>query len=185
MLPRIYLAGRIGGLTYDGASRWREDAAQAFLGHGVETVSPMRAKEYLRDVEVLGCSGYGTPMSSAKGIVSRDRNDVRTADCVLAYLPGISEDERPSLGTMIELGWSDAWRIPFVAVTAPGDLYYEHAMVNEMASFITPTLREGIEVCLAVLNRQVEPVIMGEAGFYAQEKGAETYSSPRYHARLR
>jgi hypothetical protein len=45
----VYLAGPISGLNYDGATEWRIGFAGALAEVGIKGLSPMRAKEYLRD----------------------------------------------------------------------------------------------------------------------------------------
>jgi len=42
MQPRVYLAGPITGLTYNGATTWREDARSYLAAKGITAYSPMR-----------------------------------------------------------------------------------------------------------------------------------------------
>ncbi len=51
MTHTVYLAGPIAGCSYAGCTDWREYAIGALLDAGIKGLSPMRAKEYLKDVE--------------------------------------------------------------------------------------------------------------------------------------
>jgi len=42
--PKVYLAGPIKGLTYTGATDWRDEAKDALYDIGIAGYSPMRAK---------------------------------------------------------------------------------------------------------------------------------------------
>ena len=46
----VYLAGPISGCDYEGATDWREYATQELGRYGIKGLSPMRAKEYLKNV---------------------------------------------------------------------------------------------------------------------------------------
>lgn len=152
--PSVYLAGPITGLTYDSASDWRSDAIHEFKLVGIAAFSPLRAKNYLRAFGELDSAGTPegkyigvNPLSDPKGIMGRDRFDVRTRDMVLVNFLGA---ERVSVGSCIEIGWADAWRKPVVAVMEE-DNVHRHAMVNEACNFIVPTLEEAIEIVKVVL----------------------------------
>jgi hypothetical protein len=43
----VYLAGPITGLTYEGATEWRNVAAEKLDSDKIETLSPLRGKNYL------------------------------------------------------------------------------------------------------------------------------------------
>ena len=44
----VYLAGPITGLTFDGCTDWREYAKKSLAEAGIDGLSPMRAKDYLK-----------------------------------------------------------------------------------------------------------------------------------------
>lgn len=147
MRPTVYLSGPITGLTYVGATDWR-DYAKAVLAPEIDGLSPMRAKDYLAGEQALAAAGYSEKaLSCAKGITTRDRYDTTRADLMLVNLLGA---ERVSIGTMIEFGWADAARVPIVLVMGDGNPH-DHAMVREMAGFIVPTLDEGLDIVKAIL----------------------------------
>jgi nucleoside 2-deoxyribosyltransferase len=154
---KVYLAGPIYGLSWDGASSWREEATRFLREYGIQGLSPLRAKDYLKDEEKLA-HHYGDihPLSSPKGLTTRDRNDVRTSDLVIAYLKGA---DVASMGTCVEFGWADAWRKPIIMVADEGDLHEQHGMLSEIAGYKVPVLGDAVELAAAILGaeRQRKP----------------------------
>lgn len=148
MAPSVYLAGPITGLTYDEAQDWRAGVRSELWDAGIEAFSPLRVKHYLREHGVLEDQYQGiNALSDGRGIIARDRNDVRRRDMVLANLVGA---ERVSIGTVMEIAWADAFRTPVVIAMEPENVH-QHAMVVESVGFIVPTLEEAIEIVKAVL----------------------------------
>jgi nucleoside 2-deoxyribosyltransferase len=151
----VYLAGPISGLKYDGATEWRIGFAGALAEVGIKGLSPMRAKEYLRDqYDASGgfsatCVEYGhlSCLSGPRGIMTRDRFDATRCDVLLVNLLGA---ERVSIGTMMEVAWADLKRTPIVCIMEPGNIH-EHAMLNEAIGFRCTTLEEALTVIKAIL----------------------------------
>lgn len=161
-MNRVYLCGPISGLTKGDAIAWREEAEKRLLNvydvDGswvrerdtlVHVLSPMRFKTKLPAGRLPpeGFKDLG-PLYTNRGIFGRDRNDVRTSDVVLAYFAGA---ERVSIGSMIELGWADAWNIPVVAVV---DKYHDHVFVKQIATALCKDLDEAVESVLSILGVQ-------------------------------
>jgi nucleoside 2-deoxyribosyltransferase len=142
--PKVYLAGPITGLDYNGATDWRVSAREDLKDFGIEGVSPMRAKEYLLQETRLLSHYDDHALSSQKAITVRDRNDVIHCHGMIANL---LEAERVSIGTCIEYGWADAFRKPIVTVMElhQGN-FHDHAMIRELSGSIVPTLEEAIHV---------------------------------------
>lgn len=148
MRPKVYLAGPIAGNTYDQAEGWRAYAREVLEDHGIEVLSPLRAKDFLASEGLLHQHSYDVhPLSTNKGITTRDRFDCQRADVVLVNLLGA---ERVTIGTMIELGWADAARRPIVLALEEGGVH-DHAIVREVAGFIVPSLDEAIQLTIAIL----------------------------------
>lgn len=145
----VYLAGPITGLTYDGATDWRDDVAQRLWLEGITPLSPLRGKDYLRDVGELKDQYHElNVLSSGKGITTRDRWDCQRADVVLMNLVGA---ERVSIGSVMEAAWADAARVPLVLAMEEGGLH-DHAMMREVAGYVVPTLDQAVETTLAILS---------------------------------
>ena len=155
MRPKVYLAGPITGLTYAGCTDWREHARNRLNEVGINGVSPMRAKHYLEELSSISGTGeeYSQHvLSSQKSVLTRDRYDTRTANVVLMNL---LDSKRVSIGTMIEMGWADAYRVPIVLVIEDGGVeenYHHHMMVREAAGFILHDLEEAISTCISILQ---------------------------------
>jgi nucleoside 2-deoxyribosyltransferase len=147
--PRVYLAGPITGLLYQETVDWREKVKDQ-LAPDVVAMSPMRGKAYLatgKPIEDATTQALGNVMSSAHGITGRDRNDVRNADAVLMNLLGA---ERVSIGTMIEAGWADAFRVPLVVVREPDNIH-RHGMLDEVATYTVGDLDEAVHLVRMVV----------------------------------
>lgn len=148
MEKRLYLAGAIKGLTYKGSTDWREYAKQELAKYGIIGVSPMRAKEFLKEEKLIE-GVYENVLASQPGIIARDRFDVRTCDIVLSNLLGL---EKITIGTMVEYGWADAYRKPIITVIEKDGNPHDHPFIRELTSFRVETLDEGLIVAKAILN---------------------------------
>ena len=155
MTALVYLSGPIGGQTYEGATGWRE-WVRARLLPGINAVDPMRGKEKLRDLygntaipvhdigEVLGYD--------SRAITQRDRYDTTHADVMLLnLLPAASF--KPSIGSMIELGWADAARVPIVMVAEQvRGAWYDHVLVAGTIGWWVDDLKTGVEIVNGLLK---------------------------------
>lgn len=152
MSKSVYLSGPITGLTYQGCTSWR-DITTGYLSHyEIEGVSPMRGKDFLEGkgeivdgmAEVLS-----NAMSQDLSIVTRDRFDTSRCDMMLCNLLGA---KTVSIGTMVELGWADAYRKPVVLVMEPFGNIHEHAFVRQLSGYRVETLEEGLALVAAALS---------------------------------
>lgn len=112
----------------------------------------MRNKEYLKRKRKIRGSYEDMPMSSQKGLTTRDRHDCTTSDLIIVNLSGA---EIVSVGTMIEIGWADANRIPIILVMDNKNPH-DHPMVKECAGYIVDNMDEAIEIALSVLGITLE-----------------------------
>ena len=146
--PVVYLAGPMSGKTSQEAEGWRNYAANILGEYRIESRSPMRDKELLwtSDDHTIQHT-YDHVLGTSKGITTRDRNDVINCDGVIAVF---EDTDRVSIGTMIELGWADAWRKPVVVVL---DDTHQHPMVHEIAGYICDDVDEACAVMASVLGR--------------------------------
>jgi hypothetical protein len=148
-MKNVYLAGPITGQTFDGCTDWREFAIKELGAVGITGLSPMRAKDYLKNESFVGDEYQDTVLSSSRGIITRDRWDTTRCDLILVNFLGA---ERVSIGTVMEMAWADACRTPSIVVMKPeGDLH-DHSMLREVTGFRVETLEEGLEVAKAILT---------------------------------
>jgi hypothetical protein len=145
----VYLAGAITGLTYKGATDWRDFVASQLDSDKVETLSPMRGKNFLLDVGILQNGTYDDKViSSGKGIMRRDFFDCTRASCVFVNLLGA---QRVSIGTVLEVAWAYQAKIPVIVVMEQDNMH-NHVMFNEAATYIVRTIEEAVELTKFLFN---------------------------------
>lgn len=150
----VYLAGPITGLNYEGCTDWR-DAAKADLAYvGIKALSPMRGKGYLASLPGP-LSGTGEEyahlnvISSARGIMTRDRYDATRCDVLLVNLIGA---DRVSIGTVMEIAWADLKRVPIVVAIEEKGNPHEHMMISEAIGYRVSTLSEALHIVKIILD---------------------------------
>lgn len=144
--PRVYLAGPIDGLLFDEANTWRDTAALA-LAPEIVAYSPMRGKQSLDNGRKITGAYDASILANSRAITTRDRADCTRADLVIAHLAGA---KKVSIGTVMEIAWADAHRIPLVLIGEDGDCH-DHPMIRECAGWRVNTLAEAIYVARSVL----------------------------------
>ncbi len=144
----VYLAGPISGCGYGECTDWRQVATDVLELEGAHCLSPMRAKAYLESEEVIDGSYEEHVLSSARGIMTRDFFDCRTADILLVNLRGAP---RVSIGTVMEIAWAFDNGVPVVCVMEEGNIH-THPMINEAIGFRVNTIDEAIDVVRTVLD---------------------------------
>lgn len=149
MLRRVYLAGPISGCDYNTATDWRENVTEELAKYGIQGMSPMRCKSYLKDLSDLSVEGHGemNVTSSPRGIMTRDRYDCTSCDVLLVNFLG---SKRISVGTVMEIAWADLCRTPIVCAMEPDNMH-KHAMVDEALGYVVPTLEEAVEIVKGIL----------------------------------
>lgn len=153
MKPSVYLAGPIKGLSYGGATDWREGVAARFAEHGIDAFSPMRAKGYLRGLTSVGQDALKDsyaqfPLSTNKAILHRDYRDCTRCSAVLMNLLGASS---VSIGSVMEVAWAFAARVPTVLVIEAAGGIHEHGLLVEACGFRVATLEDGIATVRAIV----------------------------------
>lgn len=154
--PIVYLAGAIANQRYHEAVDWRDEARVFFDAVGVTPLSPMRAKRKLdrpgpisNDFRTYSGSEYG-PFYTSRGIMTRDHNDVKRSDVLLVNLEGLA---KPSLGTIMELGWAYTYQKPVVCCLEPDNIHLTHPMVAEAIGALRfDDLNEAMTAVLVVLG---------------------------------
>lgn len=153
----VYLAGPITGLTYDGAEDWRAYAKAELAKFNIHGLSPLRAKDYLRQVKGP-LSGTGEEyehlgvLSLPRGVMTRDRFDATRCDVLLVNLIGA---KAVSIGTVMEIAWADLSRTPIVVAMEDKGNPHEHMMIAEAIGFRLPTLDGALHVVKAIIDHRV------------------------------
>jgi nucleoside 2-deoxyribosyltransferase len=158
MHKKVYLAGPIGGSTYDEAQNWRMDLdhqLQSSSNGAIRGYSPLRGKGALKHEGPLTTSAYPfySPLATSKAILSRDFNDCRTADLIIANLLEQDEGAPPSLGTIMEIGFGFALQVPILAISKDRsrNSIAKHAMVVSAVGFWVDSLNEAADVACSIL----------------------------------
>lgn len=134
----IYLAGGIGGLSYQEATGWRSEVSY-ILGKfsGIGTLDPMRAKESLSGEKTIA-NTYQALGFTGREIFDRDLADIRSANVLLVnLLPNPT-----SLGTLFELGYAYSLGKPCVVVCPPH--YLDHPFISQSAKYLTTDLYQAL-----------------------------------------
>jgi hypothetical protein len=148
--PTVYLSGPISGLTYDGAQSWREYAALMLAQAGIVALSPLRAKQFLREHGLLEGSYNGlNPLATDQGITTRDRNDTTRCSLVLVNLLGATD--RVSIGTCMEIAWADLARVPVVLAIEPEGNIHDYPMIRHIAGFRVDNLPDALQIATGIL----------------------------------
>ena len=152
MNRRVYLAGPISRLDYAGATHWRDHAKLRLAVQGIDGMSPMRAKEYLKDVQSFSpdCNeGAHKALGRPRGIMTRDFYDATNCDVMLVNLLGA---KTVSIGTTMEIAWAYQKRTPVVCAAEDEGNVHEHAMISEALGYRVPTLDEAIDIVISILK---------------------------------
>lgn len=148
-MKTVYLAGPITGCSFEGCTDWRITAINKLAPYGIRGLSPMRAKDYLKaEKEIVG-SYEDKVMSCQRGIMTRDRYDSTHCDAVIVNFLGAT---KVSIGTVIEIGWTDLIRTPIICAIEPEGNPHDHPMIREAIGFRVPTLEEAIECAIKILG---------------------------------
>lgn len=150
---QVYLAGPITGLNYEGSTDWREYARNDLDKVGIRGLSPMRGKEYLKALGTLSGTGeeyaHLSVISNSRGVMTRDRYDATRCDVLLVNLLGA---KAVSVGTVMEVAWSDLKRIPIVVAIEASGNPHEHMMLSEAYGYRVTSLDEALHIVKLVLD---------------------------------
>ncbi len=142
----VYLAGPISGINYKQSTDWRQYVIEN-LHPSIQGLSPLRQKEYLKNMGDLDGSYEEWPLSTQRGIYARDRFDCHRADVVLVNFLG---SEIVSIGTCMEIAWAAQNNTPVVLIMEHDNIH-EHPMIMEASPFIVRSLDEAIGLVHALL----------------------------------
>ena len=99
--------------------------------------------------------GATDPMwSDARAINAKNWLDTESADLVLAFLPKEMNERRPSIGTIIEIGWAIGLRKPLIVVS-DDEYMMEHPLIQRNASWRLDNLPDAVEVITGLFGDYV------------------------------
>jgi nucleoside 2-deoxyribosyltransferase len=141
--PSVYLAGPITGLTYEGATDWRDDVREQLYHFNINAFSPLRGKSYLKGKYAIADKYDEFAMSTEQAITARDRFDCTRCDLVLFNFLGAP---KTSVGSCIELGWADGARRPSILVIEPTGNLHDHSMVRAICGWRVASINAAVEI---------------------------------------
>src|SRR5882724_8346639 len=119
MSKLLFLAGPLTGISYKEAAEWRQ-YVESKMPRDIMAFSALRGKPHAINEAILKDEYASHPLSSGRGIMTRDRNDVSRADAVIFNFLGA---KRFSIGTVMELAWANLLRKPTIVVMEPGNIH--------------------------------------------------------------
>lgn len=151
MNKTVYLAGPITGMLKGAANDWRYEFAEQLKDHGIIGISPLRCEPLVG--ERYGGTYADPKFGTARAIASKNLYDVQSCDMTLAFMPATARIDSGHLssGTLIEIGWANAFRKPLVLVSDDLEAY-NHPVVNAACGWVLDNLDDGLEVVLGILG---------------------------------
>lgn len=155
-MPLVYLAGGVTGLSGPAAMDWRVTASHVLLyAYKIESRDPLRDNDSLYQETTISDDFHAYEQRgcfyTSRAIMLRDFNDVKQSDVLLVNLLGAT---KPSLGTVMELGWAYSLQKPTVVVMeTEGNPHDHHPMIHESIGIRVSTLKEGIRAVATILGR--------------------------------
>jgi hypothetical protein len=146
----LFLAGPLTGVSYGNALDWRK-YVESKLPDDVIAFSALRGKGHVTKELVLKDTYPEHLLSTPQGTITRDRYDVSRCD---ALFVNFLNSDRVSIGTIMEMAWADAWRIPIILAMEARNIH-DHAFVRQVAGFITRDLDEAIQTAVNVVSMRV------------------------------
>jgi nucleoside 2-deoxyribosyltransferase len=153
----VYLAGPISGLDYNGGVGWRQEAMDFLHDNNIDSFSPLRRKDYLKGEGSLTGSYEDWPLSTQRGIYTRDRFDCHRVDLVLANLhkdvcgwDDSTDTPKVSIGTVMEIAWAAQNNTPIVLIMDKGNIHH-HPMLEEACPYVVDNLSEALDIVTAIL----------------------------------
>lgn len=149
MKKTVYLAGPILGCNGAEANDWRTYVADKLKDHNIVGISPLRCEPLVGERYGIGTPDprFGTP----RAIAAKNKFDVRECDIILAYLPAARPGNIPSLGTLGEVFWGDAFNKQVILVSDDA-FVNNHPVVDSAVDWKLETLDEAIDVLIGVLG---------------------------------
>jgi nucleoside 2-deoxyribosyltransferase len=146
----IFLAGPLTGVSYKDALEWRK-YVESKLPAEIIAFSALRGKTYITKEYLLKDAYPEHLLSTPQGTITRDRYDVSRCDALFVNL---LDTDKVSIGTIMEMAWADARRIPVILAMKDGNIH-DHAFVRQVAAFITGDLDEAIQTAVDVVITRV------------------------------
>lgn len=145
----VYIAGPISGLSYDEVVQRYKCQVHDFESMGYSVLFPLLGKGYLRNETTFKATGYKTPVSTNRAIVSRDHWMVKQSDILFAdFTQG---HDRVSIGTISEIAWGFELG-KHIVIVLPDDNIHHHAFVTDQANIVFKTTDHAMDYFMDFMN---------------------------------
>lgn len=158
-LRNVYLAGSIGGVSFEEATSWRNLVTTRLNLHSVGVFDPTKRINLYN--EAAKSNNNIIPVSlednrrytiSNTEIMHKDLSGILYSDIIFAKFPTANK----GIGTLMELGIATAYQIPVVLWVESGDKellnsIFEHPFLNQM-TFMFQDLEEALNYTLELLK---------------------------------
>lgn len=149
---KVYLSGPISGSADNAIEGWRTRVAR-LLGRKAEIIDPA-ASPYDASLAYQHLEAESEKMQRllhGRLVVDRNKHLIQSSDIVLANFVGAP---RASIGSIGELFWANAFRVPIIVVREAMGSVHDHAMINAIASVVTHSLDDGVKAVENMLNTE-------------------------------
>lgn len=153
-MKNIYLAGPLTSLSYNQSESWRNYVREKIPSY-IETKSPLRGLEHLKEKADLKHTYGNHPLSTAKGLTMKDYNDVDNSDGILVNFLGAN---KVSIGSVMEIARAASKLIPVVCVMEDDNIH-QHPMLNQGCLVIVKNLDEGIDMLISIISTDQEMIL--------------------------
>ena len=147
---KVYLAGPITGTSFKDSTDWR-DRFKNILHREYPEIgifSPLRGKDYLKQEMAIKSEYEDIPLSSARGITTRDYNDVKTSNLIVVNVLGHT---KVSIGTVMEVAWAKSFSIPVILIMEKSGNVHDHPMINECIGYRVDSIEKAISLTKVIL----------------------------------
>lgn len=148
---KIYIGGRISGLSYEDASNYFNTTKSNLEEMGYAVLSPMTAKNALRTEIKLKSTDYSNPVSTNHAIFERDKWCVEQSDIFYLNLLACGSNF-VSMGGVTELAWASL-RGKHTIVVMQKDNIHRHAFILEAADIVFETHEEAIDYLYKLITQ--------------------------------
>jgi nucleoside 2-deoxyribosyltransferase len=153
----VYGAGPIAGLTEEEATTWRKDVGDKLYDASsgkIVLISPLRCEPIEEGMTYTSPGAVDKMWSDPRAINAKNWLDTESSDLVLAYLPKEMNERRPSIGTIIEIGWSIGLKKPLIVVSDDKQIM-EHPLIECNAAWRLDELDDAVEVIIGLFGDYV------------------------------
>lgn len=109
-----------------------------------------------------GTATDSSPFNTKNAIIGRDSWDCTKSDLIFMNLLSA---KKVSIGTMTELGWGDAARIPIIVVMEASGNPHDSIYLRELSTYLVHDLDSGIAIARCFFNAPVPAPDLVFGGF--------------------